>query len=698
MKSISQVYGTLRKKNIGNYGLLMICIFISVLLITVFSVVMNSGTVQTMLPEGGDSRKQMNMIFVLAICGCAVFTMYASSLFFRAKSREVGIFMALGVRKSLLSRLLFGDLLVVSVLSSAAGILLGAPLAAGIWQLFRLLLVDSADMVFSLRAVGFLWPLVFVLFTLGMLFYMGWRFIRRSNILDVVNEQRKTEPIREVKKWYGIAGAALMVLGIVGAIAIPNIAVSLGYTPPFWANLLYLLVAAGLYMLLIFVVVRGFGGKKSYYKHIITRSMMKFQGRQTVLNMCVIAVLVMAALFAMFYTPLVAAPALISYAERPIDYAFHHRVDEQGIPSQTEIEKMATEEGVAMHGYVEIELVNLATDGYLREWLDNGRFGNEYHEFFAEESFLSESAFRTISGMNVDVPAGGYSFITTSEYSQSPYDYFEDMTLFTNPDTMQTLRVNFDGFMHFDMLHGTIVLDDADYAAITEGLGDGWREKWVQFNVDNVADTYTFATRLKNAIIDGSSDASAVYENYDYVERINAHALGQEYHGDTEPDLQVDFAARESSHFYQHWRYIPLFRVLDQNDFVRNVSVFLMLFVFMAIICMAAVIVIAYTRCLTIAITNWQVYDDLRHLGAKRDYLRRSVKEQLSKVFFVPTAVGAIGIYGFFALILFSNSGGIERGEFWALVVNAGLTLLMCLVLWLVYRITLRKVGRMVGV
>lgn len=698
MKSIRQVYNTLRRKNIGNYSLLMVCIFISVLLITAFSTVMNSGTVQTMLPEGGDSRKQMNMIFVLAICGCAVFTMYASSLFFRAKGREVGIFMALGVRKRLLSRLLFGDLLAVAIVSSAAGIILGPPLAAGIWQLFRLLVVDSADMVFSIRAIGFLWPLMFVLFTFLMLLYMGWRFIRRSNILDVVNEQRKTEPIKDAKRWYGIVGAALMVLGVVGATAIPNMYASLGYTPPFWSNLLYLLVAAGLYMLLIFVVVRGFGGKKSYYKHIITRSMMKFQGRQTVLNMCVIAVLVMAALFAMFYSPLVAAPALLGFADRPIDYAFHHRVDEVNIPSQAEIEQMAEEEGVTMHGYVETELVNLATDGYLREWTDDGRIGNEHFDFFAEESFVSESAFRIISGVDTDLPQGCYAYITTSEYSQSPYDYFEDMTLFTNPDTMQTLHVTFHGIIHYDMLHGTIVLDDADYTAITEDLSDAWREKWVQWDVDNVADTYAFATRLKNAIIDGSSDVSAVYENYDYVERINDHALGQAYRGDVEPELQVDFAARESSQFNQYWRYIPLFRVLDQNDFVRNLSVFLMLFVFMAIICMAAVIVIAYTRCLTIAITNRQVYDDLRHLGAKRDYLRRSVKEQLSKVFFVPTAVGAIGIYGFFTLIMFSNSGGIERGELIALGINAGLVLLMCLVLWLVYRVTLRKVVRMVGV
>ena len=43
----------------------------------------------SVFPEGGDSRKQMTMIFVLAVLGCGVFTTYASGLFFRHKSRDV---------------------------------------------------------------------------------------------------------------------------------------------------------------------------------------------------------------------------------------------------------------------------------------------------------------------------------------------------------------------------------------------------------------------------------------------------------------------------------------------------------------------------------------------------------------------------------------------------------------------------------
>ena len=97
MTTFSQVYATLRRKNRGRYALLAGCSFFSVLLITAYACMMRAPTILSVLPEGGDSRKQVTMIFVLAVIGCAVFTTYAAGLFFRQKSRETGAFLALAL-------------------------------------------------------------------------------------------------------------------------------------------------------------------------------------------------------------------------------------------------------------------------------------------------------------------------------------------------------------------------------------------------------------------------------------------------------------------------------------------------------------------------------------------------------------------------------------------------------------------------
>lgn len=129
MRHFSEVYRHLRRKNWRQYALLAGCTFFSVLLITAYACMMRSPTVLTILPEGGDSRKQVMMVFVLAVLGCAVFTTYASGLFFRQKSREIGTFLALGATRHQLKTELSKELALLSLGSCAAGALLGVPLA-----------------------------------------------------------------------------------------------------------------------------------------------------------------------------------------------------------------------------------------------------------------------------------------------------------------------------------------------------------------------------------------------------------------------------------------------------------------------------------------------------------------------------------------------------------------------------------------
>ena len=200
MRHFSDAYAALRRKNRGQYALLAGCSFFSVLLITAYVCMMRSPTILSVLPEGGDSRKQVMMVFVLAVIGCAVFTAYAAGLFFRQKSRETGVFLALGATRRQLQREMGKELAVISLGSCAAGAALGGPLAWGVWQLFRLFLVDSQEMALSFDPRSYLLSMVFAAYVVGMLFFLGGRSIRRTNIIDIVQESHKSEPIRVVRK------------------------------------------------------------------------------------------------------------------------------------------------------------------------------------------------------------------------------------------------------------------------------------------------------------------------------------------------------------------------------------------------------------------------------------------------------------------------------------------------------------------
>jgi len=698
MKSFGEINAALRRQNRKNYLLLVLCIFFSVLLITAYVSMMRSPTVLTILPEGGDSRKQMMMIFALAALGCGVFTIYAASLFFRYKSREAGIFMALGASRDQIRGQLFKELALIAIGACLIGALLGTPLAWCIWQLFRLLLVDTQEMLLFFDPQAYLIAAAFAVFIFASLFIMARRFIGRTNIIDVINQQRKSEPIREVKPWCGPVGILLMIVGGLGGYLLPSFFIRVyHWYPPAWANIAYLPLFIGLYMVLIHTVVRGWRQGKNRYKNIITHSMMKFQGRQTVNNMLVITVLIAGAYFAAFYLPMLGTGAMQETDSRPVDYAFHYRVD-QNMPAQADIEKMAKESGTAVTSWKDTEFAILGQDGQKQIDDEGGKFHYEYRELNSEGNFISESGFNFMTGQEIDIIPGKFSAVIAADGSGDGR-ISTNATLLTNITTRKTLNVSFQEYLHYDMMATSYyVLDDADYERITAGLADEWFERLVYFNVKNDLQTYDFAKKLYNTIVDRSGPECELPEYYDRVQKIAADEAGETYWGDTSSMTKISYAQRDSSEFKQFWKYVPQFRVLDRNDFLATYAVYLMLFAFIAIVCFAAVLVIGYTRCLTIAINNRQVYEDLRHLGTPPRYLYRSVRGQISKVFGVPGFVGTLLIYIFYSMIMFFNDSRMTPSEISGMINCLFVVLGMSAVIWAFYRFTLHKVCGMLNV
>ena len=328
MRHFSDAYAALRRKNRGQYALLAGCSFFSVLLITAYVCMMRSPTILSVLPEGGDSRKQVMMVFVLAVIGCAVFTTYAAGLFFRQKSRETGVFLALGATRRQLQAEMGRELAVISLGSCAAGAVLGGPLAWGVWQLFRLFLVDSREMALSFDPQSYLLSLAFAAYVVIMLFFLGGRSIRRTNIIDIVQESHKSEPIREVKRWYGPVGIVLVVIGALAGYLMPSFFVTVlqWYPPSGVEAVFYLPALVGMYMILLHTVVNGWR-KRHKYRDIIATSMMKFQGRQTVRNMLVMTVLIPGTCLISFSTPMLGTGAMMDYNVQPVDYVYYFRAD-----------------------------------------------------------------------------------------------------------------------------------------------------------------------------------------------------------------------------------------------------------------------------------------------------------------------------------------------------------------------------------
>ena len=85
-------------------------------------------------------------------------------------------------------------------------------------------------------------------------------------------------------------------------------------------------------------------------------------------------------------------------------------------------------------------------------------------------------------------------------------------------------------------------------------------------------------------------------------------------------------------------------------------------------------------------------------LGAPRAYLYASVKSQLSRVFIVPAITGTGVIYAFYAMIMYANDDRLSLNEFAGMGACLLVILAISLLMYAVYRLTLKQVCRALNI
>ncbi|MBD5484210.1 MAG: ABC transporter permease [Lachnospiraceae bacterium] len=697
---MKQMEQKLQKADRKQSRLYLFCNFTALMIISAYSALMFSPTVQTVFPEGGDSRKMMYMIFVMTLVGCVIFTIYALGLFFRHKSGQLGVLMALGASRRRLAPGLFREVLILSGVSAVIGIIAGYPFVWIIWNGFKLILVDSSDMVLSFDFRCVVVSLIFLLLVVGFACLTAWRYLKKTNIMEVIREEHINEPVKELGRWCGPVGAFVFLLGAVMGYGAPSICHTWFHTfPPAWLNIFYAPVFVGLYMIMLHTVVHGWKSyRKNPYKNIISRSMMKFQGKQTVNNLIIVTLLIAGGCFAIFYLPVNAVSAIINYAGLPYDYFYKYRAD-QDVLGREEIETLGNKYGLSFKDWAECEYITLGMGSMTEVYEDDGKhYHIDYVPMLEEEKILSEDAYYALTGQTADVEPGTYMNLTdqdeTSLYSNN------SAREPTNMVTCRQLDVEFAGFLHYDLLtdgQGCSVINNEDYAMISEGLTDDWMGRMVRFNVDG-KDSYRFADELYDLYVDCFDESCEYPVFYDRVQKIREEEAGEVYWGDTDSMTRISYEQSDSFAFRTWWMYQPSFRILNQNDFLRSMAVMLMMFLFIFIVCLITALVVCYTRCQTIVLNNRYIFDDLKKLGASPDFLCREVRSQCNNVFKIPSLVGMFAMYLLFMMILYANDGRILFSEWMASLVCLAILAVISAVVYAVYRVSVATLKKQLGI
>lgn len=695
---MNKIYKKLRKNTKGQYYLLSFCVFLSVLLVTSFSLMYFGPTVQEFLPDGGDTRKMANLLLGVTAVGCFVFTVYASGLFFRFKAREYGILMALGTEKRQLKKLLFKELSVVTALASFFGLLLSIPVSFLIWKLFELFIISNEQMTYRFGAVGFLPGILFSCILACVLGIAGRRFINRSDIMEILRTQQKTEMVKEIKGWTFPVGVALTVIGILLGAGLPQIAARVwGISLSGIGNLFYLLALVGIYFILLSAVAqsRAKKNRKKYYGNLISISLMRFTAKATTKNMCVMTLLIFVCGFSAFYGMQYVISGGAADTESGKDFSLHYPVSENQIGKE-EIYDTASSYGIEVTDFTENVATNLVVSYNAKDFDESG---NRYIEVYRDKEmaslFVSESDFEKLSRQEMNVEPGTYQTVTKTDYTGF-FEYEDGLKEVMNPDTGKTYPLTYGGSVESDVLAAVsepfaYVVCDEEYQIMTKGIQDMYKENIISFNAINVKESYDFAKDLLAQYVERATDISNHMGYWNIWAQKMADEAGEEYGYGDKINMTMD-----NNMLLDDWKYAPQFNIIAAQDRMQFISVYVMLSLYIFIISLAAVSVMAYVRSISIATDNKGLFESLTKLGADEAYKRKVLKKQIARIVQYPGIIGCVLGFVFAFVMNFMNDGRISGLETKSLSILAVMLLGIGIVLYAVYKYAMNKAEKIV--
>ncbi|GCF93996.1 ABC transporter permease [Enterococcus florum] len=688
----------LRKYNFRQYAQFLFCVTFSVLLVTSYAVMLYSTLVQRTFPEGGDSRKQIWMIFAVALLGCLIFIMYSTSLFLKYKSRETGVFLALGAKKSYLAKQLTNEILRLMGSCILMGIIGGIGIALLIWQLCKLFLKDLESMVFGFTLNGVFIGIAFGMSALVLVLIQVILFAKRTDVMEILYHHQKNEPLKMVNKRNGVFGVLMLFSGLFLGFVVPMIAGTVfnRNLSGIW-SVTYLLSLVGIYRIMTYMIMKNKPGKnpQHYYNRLISSSMMKFQGRQMVRNMSITVLLLAAAMFSSFYAPQLSTanqPVLKS----PVDYGLHYPATEDEIDKK-DLNHLAKEYGVTISDYREIVFSELLASGVERDWTDDGKLIETHVEDYQLADFIDSTTFNKQTNNQVSLNQGQYYKVNFTEQAESFYEKNDDLDQVTNPLTKQKLKLRFKGTIECQELTNNgnqrYILNDSDYQMIRAGLSKEYQNQQILFNVSDLEASYPFAKAVYKQFVDQASKKMAVSKEYDRYQHAKALAENRQANGLSSMNL-----SEESRDLMEYWKYYPTIKIIYQKEFVRNTFVFFLVFIYVAVICLAAVGVILYTRSATMGIMNKQLFDDLKRLGANNQYIKQCITRQLNMIFIVPAVVATVLISVFTGLMFWMNDNQLSSSEISAAKMDVAIVLMIAAFLGIIYYASMRKIKQILDI
>lgn len=637
--TLNDISRKLFKNNRKQYGLFFFSIVFSIAMTGAYGVLQYSPTVTNVLVDGGSTQTISQAMFFGSMLGIIVFLVYADSIFLKYKSREIGIFLSLGIDRRSVQKIIVKEYTLLFQIAALLGLILSVPLAYLCWTLLNLFL-ETKETAFSIGYTGLVIAVLFSLLNWLILRTINRRYIKTVDILKIIKTSDENEATKNGRLFLLILGALLVPAGIIAFFTLQNLG---GILNTLFAFIGLAGAVWGVYLLIIQCASIGDILKKyndkAYYNNMVFYNLLKQKIRQYTRSIFVATLLIT---FTIFGIGFIAAGFIDGYNvafNEPYDYTINATYEHP--MTEKRLGEIAEESNVTI---TDIKCMDCLLLGV------QNTYKNGEHDW-SSRIIVSEDNFNALSGTSISVPKGSYTMYYDSSMKYKLNAFSADSSLFYNPTTEQefTLTQNEpicrDGLFNTRSIFSSfLILNDEDYRVIAASITDEYKAVSYMVNVENWPSTADFQNNILETVI--SDNDGVIFTNWHNSATFAKTGSQAEY---------LPFEGNETK-IARLWSLYPLSKLSSTTTQFEAFATYLMLMLFIAIVAFVSAVMVIGLKLVSTIWDDTEVYDNLRRLGMKRKKIKGLISKQMLFVYFIPTVLGCIiGAFTTYRIMLVSS-------------------------------------------
>ncbi|CEN26394.1 ABC transporter permease [[Clostridium] sordellii] len=616
--NINSICKKLAIKNIRNYMILIFCIVFGTLFHTSYGLLIFSPTITNVIVAGGTTSSILYGFYTALGLATLCFISYAFGLFLKQKSKDLGVFISLGITSSNARKILSNELKYIILISVLVGLLLSLPTVYILWGSIEKVF-SSGELKYIIGWNGFIGGIIFsglIFLTINLKLR---RFFKKTNLVSMLKKKEEVEVVKDGSFIKVIVGILATIIGIYLWDRSRRGLIFDGL--PFMSMVLVFTSVMGIFITISQIpflgkFVKRFS-KSKYHKNIVFFNLLKLRGSQYRNALFSITILTSVAMFIISWSlvdPL--ASNEIADLEYSFDYSIRKNINQNTNINESDIYDLAKKSNENISGYVEMESIDVYT---------NREFGSETARALLK--CISESDYNRVYKDNVDVQKGNYILYASNEekiLNKSP-----NLEVYTLKDDKK-FSIKKQDAIHKVIVSGILefyVLDDDDFTKFKNSTPAEYVNTFLQFNVENWETSNVFFENLRDLMHTTNENGLEIITGFS----------GNDYRDETTEFFDYEDV---SSNDYRWWEYKPIAKIYSAQYIAREMAIYSLMYMYIAILAVAIISLVTYMKVINIYHQDTDVYKKMSILGSTKRNTQKIITNQLIVIFSIPTLIG----------------------------------------------------------